>query len=258
MMTGVNLNFTRSISHGVITGIPNQASSVTAMAMFFNPAQEPYDEDGPGGYTYESNTINRIPNPVAEINETDRIINSNRAIGDMYFDWDIIPGLQYKLKLGVDAFFTKEQQYIPSFIRRGQDKGKGYNVNMQGHTWLMENTLSYTRDINKHHLTVLVGQTAQKYTSEDTDIAIERFDDDRLGYYNLGLGLDKTVNTGYSAWSMLSGIGRAIYNYDSRYYLTVSGRADGSSKFGKRQQMGILSIALPGLAGNRGGVPQLI
>jgi TonB-linked SusC/RagA family outer membrane protein len=244
--TGVNLNFTNSISHGVITGVPNQASSVTAMAMLFNPAQEPYDEDGPGGYTYESNTINRIPNPVAEINETDRIINSNRAIGDMFLEWDIIPGLQYKLKLGVDAFFTKEQQYIPSYIRRGQDKGKGYNVNMQGHTWLMENTLSYTRDMNKHHLTMLVGQTAQKYTSEDTDIAVERFDDDRLGYYNLRLGLDKTVFNGYNTWSMLSGIGRAMYNYDSRYYLTVSGRADGSSKFGSSNKWGFfpsLSLA---------------
>jgi len=244
--TGVNLNFTNSISHGVITGVPNQSSSVTAMAMLFNPAQEPYDEDGRGGYTYESNTINRIPNPVAEINETDRLINSNRAIGDIYLDWDIIPGLQYKLKLGVDAFFTKEQQYIPSFVRRGQDKGKGYNVNMQGNTWLVENTLSYTKDIKQHHLTVLVGQTAQKYTSEDTDIAIERFDDDRLGYYNLGMGLDKTVGTGFSTWSMLSGIGRAIYNYDSRYYLTVSGRADGSSKFGSSNKWGFfpsLSLA---------------
>jgi TonB-linked SusC/RagA family outer membrane protein len=244
--TGVNLNFTNSVSHGVITGVPNQASSVTAMAMFFNPAQEPYDEDGPGGYTYESNTINRIPNPVAEINETDRVINSSRAIGDLYLDWDIIPGLTYKIKLGVDAFFTKEQQYIPSYIRRGQDKGKGYNVNMQGYTWLMENTLSYTRDINKHHLTVLLGQTAQKYNSESTDIAVERFDDDRLGYYNLGLALDKTIISGYNSWSMLSGIGRAIYNYDSRYYLTVSGRADGSSKFGSSNKWGFfpsLSLA---------------
>jgi len=229
---GVNVNFTNSQSHGVITGVPNQASSVTAMAMLFNPGQEPYDDDGPGGYTYESNTINRIPNPVAEINETDRVISSNRAIGDMYLDWDIIPGLQYKLKLGVDAFLTKEQQYIPSFIRRGQDKGKGYNVNMQGNTWLVENTLSYTKDIDRQHFTLLLGQTMQKYTSEDTDIAIERFDDDRLGYYNLGLGMDKTINTGYHSWSMLSWIGRIMYNYDGRYYLTASGRADGSSKFG--------------------------
>jgi len=243
--SGVNINFTKTISHGVITGIPNFSSSVTAMALMFNPAQEPYDENGPGGYTYESNTINQVPNPVAEINETKRVLNANRAIGDMYLDWDIIPELQYKFKVGIDAFFNKEQQYIPSYIRRGQDKGKGYNVNIQGYTWLMENTLSYTKTFEKHNIVLLLGQTVQKYVSESTDIAIERFDDDRLGYYNLGLGLDKTIGTGYNSWSMLSGIGRAIYNYDSKYYLTVSGRADGSSKFGRSNKWGFFpSVSL--------------
>jgi len=244
--SGINLNFTNSISHGVITGVPLFSSSVTAMALLFNPGQEVYDEDGPGGYTYESNTINRIPNPVAEINETERVINSSRALGDFYLDWDIIKGLQYKFKVGVDAFFTREQQYIPSFIRRGQEKGKGYNVNMQGYTWLMENTLSYTKDFDRHHIVLLIGQTAQKYVSESSDIAVERFDDDRLGYYNLGLAIDRTVMTGYNSWAMLSGIGRAIYNYDSKYYVTVSGRTDGSSKFGKNNKYGFfpsLSLA---------------
>ena len=126
---------------------------------------------------------------------------------------------EYKFKVGVDAFFTKEQQYIPSYIRRGQQKGKGYNVNMQGYTWLVENTLSYTKDIEKHHMIFLVGQTAQRYVSESSDIAVERFDDDRLGYYNLGLGIDKTIITRFNTWSMLSGIGRAIYNYNSKYYV---------------------------------------
>ncbi|RLD62333.1 MAG: TonB-dependent receptor [Bacteroidetes bacterium] len=236
--SGVNLNFTRSINHGVITGIPNVASSVTAMALLFNPGQDVYDETIEGGYTYESNTMNRIPNPVAEINETKRVINSNRLIGDYYLDWDIIENLKFKFKAGIDAFFNKEQQFIPSFVRRGQDKGKGYNVNMQGYTWLLENTLTYTKDFDKHHFNILGGQTAQKYVSEITDIAVERFDDNRLGYYNLGAGLDKTINTGYSTWAMVSGIGRVIYNYDSKYYLTFSGRLDGSSKFGESHKYG--------------------
>ena len=244
--SGVSLNLTRSLSNGVITGVPLFAQSVTAMALMFNPGQEVYDVDGPGGYTYESNTINKIPNPVAEINETKRLMNSNRILGDLYLDWDIIKGLQFKFKVGVDAFFTKEQQYIPSYIKRGQQKGKGYNTHMQGYTWLMENTLSYTRDFGKHNMVLLIGQTAQKFVSEATDLAVERFDDDRLGYYNLGLGIDRTINTGFNSWAMLSGIGRAIYNYDSKYYATVSGRLDGSSKFGSADKYGFfpsLSLA---------------
>src|SRR4030042_5364592 len=117
---------------------------------------------------------------------------------------------------------------------------------MQGYTWLMENPLPFTREFGKHNMVLLIGQTAQKFVSESSDIAVERFDDDRLGYYNLGLAIDKTIITGYSSWAMLSAIGRAIYNYDSRYYVTVSGRADGSSKFGSSNKYGFfpsLSLA---------------
>jgi len=103
---------------------------------------------------------------------------------------------------------------------------------------LIENTLTYSLIHQKHHFNILLGQTAQKYVSESADIAVERFDDDRLGYYNLGLALDKTILTGYNTWAMLSGLGRIMYNFDNKYYLTVSGRLDGSSKFGTRHKFG--------------------
>ncbi len=99
------------------------------------------------------------------------------------------------------------------------------------------------KDFNKHHLNLMVGQTAQKYVSESADIAVERFEDNRLGYYNLGLALDKTINTSYTTWAMLSGIGRLMYNYESKYYLTLSGRVDGSSKFGTSNKYGFFPSA---------------
>lgn len=236
--TGVNLNFMQSANHGVITGVPNVASSVTAMALFFNPGQEVYDEDQEGGYTYQSNTLSRIPNPVAEINETERVTSATRGIGDLYLDWDVFKNLQYKFKAGIDAFFNKEQQYIPSYIYRGQGKGKGYNVNISGYTWLLENTLTYVKDLDKHHVNILGGFTTQKYVSEIAEIAVENFDDDRLGYYNLRLGTDKTVYTSNDSWAMLSGLGRLNYNYDNKYYVTATGRLDGSSKFGAKNKYG--------------------
>ncbi len=236
--TGVNLNLSQGINHGVTTGIPNVNSSITAMALLFNPGQDVYDLNQEGGYTYESNTMTRIPNPVAEMNETKILITSNRVIGDFYTNWDIIKNLEYKIKIGVDAFFNKEQQYIPSYIKRGQEKGKGSNVNIQAYTWLIENTLTYKFNLDRHHFNILGGQTAQKYISESADIAVERFEDNRLGYYNLGIALDKTISTGYNTWAMLSGLGRIIYDFDSKYYLTISGRLDGSSKFGTLNKYG--------------------
>ena len=41
-----------------------------------------------------------------------------------------------------------------------------------------------------------------------------------------------------SSWSMLSYLGRVNYNYKSKYYATASFRADGSSKFSKKNRYG--------------------
>lgn len=236
--TGININLSRSVNNGVTTGVPNTLSNVVTMALLFNPGQNVYDPDQEGGYTYESNTINKVGNPVAEINETKTRITTSRVISDGYLDWKVLKNLTYKFKFGMDAFFNKEQQYIPSFIKRGQEKGKGNNVNIDGYTWLIENTLTYDLEVQKHRFNFLLGQTAQRYVSESAEIAVERFNDDRLGYYDLGAAIDKTILTGYNTWSMLSGIARVIYNYDNKYYLTASGRTDGSSKFGALHKFG--------------------
>ena len=47
-----------------------------------------------------------------------------------------------------------------------------------------------------------------------------------------------TTTSAKSSWAMLSYLGRVTYNYMSKYYATVSFRADGSSKFNKDNRYG--------------------
>ena len=67
------------------------------------------------------------------------------------------------------------------------------------------------------------------------------FISDVYGYNNLDAGAqwDKP-NTGRSKSTLLSGFGRVNYVLMDKYLFTVTGRADGSSKFGDKQQMGVL------------------
>jgi TonB-linked SusC/RagA family outer membrane protein len=235
---GLNTNFSRSINNGVITGIPNVNSSVVAQALLFNPAQSPIDETHSSGYTYKSNTPAIIPNPVAEINLTKREQISNRIITDAYLDWEIIKDLTFKAKFGIDGFYTKERQYIPNDVYRGQEKGKASHVGVDGYTWIGETTLSYLKDFDKHHFNAVIGGTMQEFTSEFAEIALERFDDNRLTYYDLSLGQDKTILSAYRNWAMISYLSRLTYDYNKKYYLTFSGRIDGSSKFGTNYKYG--------------------
>src|SRR5690606_36265361 len=57
--------------------------------------------------------------------------------------------------------------------------------------------------------------------------------DDYYRWYNLGAGATPSAPSSAStAWRMASFFARINYAYDNRYLLTVTGRQDGSSRFG--------------------------
>lgn len=90
-----------------------------------------------------------------------------------------------------------------------------------------------------HGINALVGMTAQKFSSETTGVATADFEDGFLGYHSIQSGsLKQLASTGISEWQMLSYLARVNYNYADRYLLTLTGRIDGSSKFGRGNKYG--------------------
>ena len=62
--------------------------------------------------------------------------------------------------------------------------------------------------------------------------------------------MTRNASNGYSDWSMLSGVGRVIYNYDNRYMFTGTFRADGSSRFTNNKWGYFPSVAFAWTASN--------
>lgn len=60
----------------------------------------------------------------------------------------------------------------------------------------------------------------------------------------------RDATNGYSDWALLSGVGRVIYNYDNRYMLTGTFRADGSSRFTNDKWGYFPSVAVAWTASN--------
>src|SRR5690606_6622211 len=65
----------------------------------------------------------------------------------------------------------------------------------------------------------------------------------QVGYYNPGTAENHKGGGNYSKWSMLSYMGRLNYDYDQRYYLTTTLRADGSSRLAKGNKWHYFSSA---------------
>ena len=104
-----------------------------------------------------------------------------------------------------------------------------------------ENFLKYTKKINKHHnLNVLAGMSVEKKSIEkhrygfiDYSIAFEN----GLYYDNFATGQDPVMPiTRKTEANLVSGYGRINYNYKNRYYLTATGRGDGSSVFAENNK----------------------
>ena len=223
--------------------------SLISMAMDMNPAVPIYDENG--NYTFRNNLSSSTGvyggNPVATAYETDMRNNNNRFTGDMFMDVKFFNNkLIFKTLFGVDDIFSSDRLFFPKDLAISSDgPGKGRATSYTTKSWSWENTLTYRNEWkNKHSLSVMLGQTAQKMFQEVLRLEIKDFVDDRLGYYDLSLGNNKWLTqTPAKGWAMLSYIGRFYYAYDNRYLITLTGRIDGSSKFGANKKYGFFPSA---------------
>ncbi len=239
---GTSVGYTQSQSSGY--GHTASYLSLMSMAYDMNPAVPVRDENGE--YTYRNNlsssTGNIGGNPVATAYETDMVNKQNRVTGNIFADIKFLGNdkLVFRTSLGIDDIFSTDKSFIPNNLAVGEDgPGKGDVSDFTTKTWVLENTLTYKDTWKKHSLTAMVGQTAQKFTQEIIRMGVKGFEDNRLGYHNLGAGGDPWLyQTNDSEWSMLSYIARIHYSYDDRYLFTFTGRVDGSSKFGANNKYG--------------------
>lgn len=95
------------------------------------------------------------------------------------------------------------------------------------------NNLTYTGKWGKHGLTATGVWEASQAEYRSINASTKNLAVESVGWWNLGIGSNPSVGNSYSKWTLLSGVGRAMYNYDDKYLVTGTIRADGSSKFSK-------------------------
>ena len=243
---GTRVNLSRIESRGVLTGALGPGTGVLlpgsiSSALLFPPTLPVLDASGPGGYTFEDDRGRNLPNPVADARETDNISQNTRIIASVFGEFEILDGLVFKTNLGVDAFSVKENRFVPNFLKRTEpNNGEASISTVDGLNWLTEFTLNYKKELNADHsIDALVGFTRQGFFSERLFAFTLDFADNRLGYHNLGAGLNpQPPRSGENEWAFVSYLGRVNYNYKGKYLVTLNSRWDGSSRFGRGRKYG--------------------
>ena len=201
-----------------------------------------------GEYFTGLNIVNgrTFQNPVAAALEITNHEADTRAIGNGFVEYDLIRGLTLKSSLGVDYLTSTQNWFSPSNTLPGANfGGQGSRGQLQLTTWLNENTVHFNRLFaSVHNIDLLGGLTFQQSNSENVSGTAQGFKTDRLRENGLNTATTFVgVWTGAPHSSLLSYFSRLNYGFSEKYLLTLSGRVDGSSKFGSGNQYAFFPAA---------------
>lgn len=265
LTVGVNLSYSRINSRGINAG--NLTGSALADALFMDPTMDVYadsedelraiagsnynpDENGEfirdkvSGklLNLPSPDFNELANPLARLSLPVQKNNSDKVIANLTAELGIWDNLKYKFSWGSDlAFWGNDSYSIPYYLNRNA-KNNQSNVSSQmnrGYTWQIENVLTYDKTFGQHSFSVVLGQSAQRYTSRQlggTAYDLLAYLEDKANIdFTTGLASDgkETVYGGAGdPNSLASYFGRLSYNFAERYMFQFTVRRDGSSRFG--------------------------
>ena len=196
--------------------------------------------------------------------------NDNRRIRKSWtingaVTWHIIKNLNLKVEGGIDDYSQEDNRFYgltTYFANNSVGAPAGSDVSLNGHPAVIygntfrtkyrtTNTINYNfKEVlknDKHKLDMLLGQEYILTKSNKLSSTIGGFPDffdSQMAWNFMASGTPVASNNFYNPdEQLLSFFGRANYEYDGRYALSATVRADGSSKFVKGNQWGIFPSA---------------
>ncbi|UKJ06806.1 TonB-dependent receptor [Solitalea lacus] len=231
---GANLKYSQATSKG-------NGNSFYYNIIKYRPDVSIYDEKGNYATTLDSGSSN----PYAQLKQISQS-SSNNLMASFYGEYEIIDGLKLKSSLSYNIVDGSNLRYIPSwdaFEARNRRTGSRTDNTNSFNSRIFDNTLTYNKFFDKHYLNAVAGISFTQDKSYFTRISSTNFpDDDALN--NLG---SAAMISQYGSGGSISGLEsyflRGNYNYSGKYYLTFTGRADKSTKFGPNNRWGVFPSA---------------
>ena len=207
------------------------------------PAQYP---NGTYGKRQDYPDMEGGDNPVAIAREDDERTRAQVFSGNVYANVNLLPGLDFRTVLGTNIRSELNPSFASNLIQLrngGRNLASIGNYNSTSVQW--QNYLTYAKTFNTvHSLNVVVGVDAQRFQELANYAETQDLVDNFYGYNNLGTGATpQPPSSNFNSNRFLSFFARANYGYKDRYLLTLTGRRDGSSRFGPDTKYGFFPSA---------------
>ncbi|GEP98085.1 SusC/RagA family TonB-linked outer membrane protein [Chitinophaga cymbidii] len=202
------------------------------------PHMKLVDDDGSlvwgvGGISYRSLGLT---NPLAESKSVYEGRFQN-LVSNLQLSYRVLEGLELKLSGGYTASFSRDHSRHPTAAidPSTADQPYAYFANNDKTGWILEPQASYNLFTRQGQLSVLVGGSFQQNLSEGTQMVGRNYTNDALLGSIAAAGSITSSNT-YELYKYGAFFGRINYNHRDKYVLNLTGRRDGSSRFGPGRQ----------------------
>lgn len=203
------------------------------------PVMKPQDEWSTNEFNNYSRSHNsEVWNPVANMGRLAKQSDEYGLLATPFVSIEPLKGLIFRSQFGLNARFRLSDEFSPEFSLDNLERSETSMAQREMKNWVdwnWTNTLTWMKTFNqKHNLNLMAGYTMERFQTYWLNGSKEGVpgNDELLHYVQAGTKNPKTSGLNeYS--SLISYLGRVMYNYNDRYYLTASVRVDGSSKFVK-------------------------
>ena len=225
------------------------------------------DAQGRAYTVVDGNVYNEQTHPLASLSLPGTKYDTDKFVANGALELNIWDALKFRSSVGIDLAFWGNHGYTKQYFL----SSKSYNYNTvasettydkdgnattiekinyaesaqqemnRSLRWQVENVISYDKTFGQHSIAAVLGQTAIRSTSSNVGAnargLMYPYDEWKISVNNTtGQQADGNRN-GWGSWnsiaySLLSYFGRVSYNYDERYMVEATMRADASSNFG--------------------------
>ncbi|MCC5921979.1 MAG: TonB-dependent receptor [Cyclobacteriaceae bacterium] len=239
---GISINASRSINERVGQDNAVLAPLTYGTLMFPNVIKR-----NPDGSPNTSIAPNPAPqfngNPLTNLEGNRFETTINQIIGTTYLEYDILPNLVFRTEMGVDVFQIQEINREGSLTTGGfANRGQGLASNVQRMNWNSNTTLSYIKELGRGELTATLGMQIQEEVLTSQNVFGNQFPSDDLP--TLASAAEITGGTSsITSFAFDAYFTRLNYSIDDKYIFQVTGRYEGSSRFGSDVRYGFFPSA---------------
>ncbi|WP_310393784.1 TonB-dependent receptor [Hymenobacter sp.] len=232
---GNSLTVSRTDNDRIESGDAGSAILSNALrALSFLPVYTPS-----GAYNIN---LEGAPNPVATAREQYLDNKSNRLVGNVFGEFDILNGLTLRSSFGADFIGVKDDRFDPSTTAQGGLR-RSYARFTQDLVWINTNTLSYRKKIGEaHDLALLLGNEQQLSQREFIETGGQGAATNTVPTVNAAAQLTNG-STFKTSWGLSSLFARLNYSLLDRYLFQVNLRRDVSSRFGDNNKDAVFPSA---------------